>query len=39
MARYYSMLFVEIGVAFTVMCGMYFIYVSLASDGHFDKGL
>ena len=39
MARYHSMLFVEIGVAFTVMCGMYFIYVSLASDGHFDKGL
>lgn len=39
MARSHAMLGVEIGVAFTVMCGMYFIYISLASDGHFDKGL
>lgn len=39
MARYHSMLIVEIGVALTVMCGMYGIYMSLVSDGGFKKGL
>lgn len=39
MARSHAMLGVEIGVGLTVMCGMYFIYASLASDGHLDKGL
>ena len=39
MARSHSMLAVEIGVAITVMCGMYGIYMSLVSDGRFDKGL
>ena len=39
MARYHSMLAVEVGVALTVMCGMYGIYMSLVSDGKFDKGL
>ena len=39
MARSHSMLAVEIGVALTVMCGMYGIYMSLVSDGGFKKGL
>ena len=39
MARYHSMLIVEIGVALTVMCGMYGIYMSLVSDGGMKKGL
>ena len=39
MARSHAMLGVEIGVAFTVMCSMFAIYVSLASDGHYEKGL
>ncbi len=39
MARSHSMLVVEIGVAMTVMCGMYGIYMSLVSDGGFKKGL
>ena len=39
MARSYSMLAVEIGVALTVMCGMYGIYMSLVSNGRFNKGL
>ena len=39
MARSHSMLIVEIGVALTVMCGMYGIYMSLVSDGGFKKGL
>ena len=33
MIRSHSMLIVEIGVALTVMCGMYGIYVSMVSDG------
>ena len=39
MARSHSMLAVEIGVALTVMCGMYGIYMSMVSDGGFKKGL
>ena len=39
MARSHSMLAVEVGVALTVMCGMYGIYMSLVSDGGFKKGL
>ena len=39
MARSHSMLIVEIGVALTVMCGMYGIYMSLVSDGGMKKGL
>ena len=39
MARSHAMLGVEIGVALTVMCSMYGIYVNLSSDGRFDKGL
>ncbi len=39
MARSHAMLIVEIGVALTVMCSMFGIYVALASDGRFDKGL
>ena len=35
--RSHSMLIVEIGVALTVMCGMYGIYMSLVSDGGFKK--
>ena len=39
MARSHSMLAVEIGVALTVMCGMYGIYMSMVSNGGFKKGL
>ena len=39
MARYHAMLAVEVGVALTVMCGMFGIYASLSSDGKMDKGL
>jgi multicomponent Na+:H+ antiporter subunit B len=39
MARYHSMLAVEIGVTLTVMCGMYGIYMSMVSDGRFKQGL
>ena len=39
MARSHSMLAVEIGVAITVMCGMYGIYMSLVSDGGMKKGV
>ena len=39
MARSHAMLGVEIGVALTVMVSMYGIYLSLASNGRFDKGL
>jgi multicomponent Na+:H+ antiporter subunit B len=39
MARSHSMLAVEIGVALTVMCGMYGIYMSMVSDGGMNKGL
>jgi multicomponent Na+:H+ antiporter subunit B len=39
MARSHSMLIVEIGVALTVMCGMYGIYMSLVSDGGMQEGL
>ena len=39
MARSHSMLAVEIGVAITVMTGMYGIYMSLVSDGGMKKGL
>jgi len=39
MARSHAMLIVEIGVALTVMSAMYGIYLSLATDGHFDQGL
>lgn len=39
MARSHSMLFVEIGVALTVMCGMFAIYAHLASNGTMKEGL
>ena len=39
MARSHSMLAVEIGVALTVMCGMYGIYMSLVSDGGDEQRL
>ena len=39
MARSHSMLIVEIGVALTVMMGMFSIYASLASDGRMKEGL
>lgn len=39
MARSHSMLIVEIGVAITVMMGMFGIYASLASDGRMKEGL
>ena len=39
MARSHSMLIVEIGVALTVMMGMFGIYASIASDGRMEEGL
>ena len=39
MARSHSMLFVEIGVAITVMAGMFSIYAHIASDGKLETGL
>lgn len=39
MARYHGMLWVEIGVAFTVMSAMFAIYSYLSSDGWMDRGL
>ena len=39
MARSHAMLAVEIGVALTVMASMFGIYVTLSSNGKFDKGL
>ena len=39
MARYHAILGVEIGVALTVMCGMYGIYAYLVSDGRLERGL
>ena len=39
MARSHAMLIVEIGVGFTVMSAMIFIYVFLSSRGQLDKGL
>ena len=39
MARSHGMLGVEIGVALTVMCGMFAIYTHIASDGQMEKGL
>ena len=38
-ARYHAMLWVEIGVGFTVMSSMFAIYSYLASDGWMDRGL
>lgn len=38
-ARYHAMLWVEIGVTFTVMSAMFAIYSYLASDGWMDRGL
>ena len=38
-ARYHAMLWVEIGVGFTVMSSMFAIYTYLASDGWMDRGL
>lgn len=39
MARSHSMLVVEIGVALTVMCGMFSVYANLASSGDLKEGL
>jgi multicomponent Na+:H+ antiporter subunit B len=39
MARSHSMLGVEIGVAITVMCGMFSIYAHLSSNGTMKEGL
>jgi len=39
MARYHAMLWVEIGVAFTVMSAMFAIFAYLSSDGWMDRGL
>lgn len=39
MARSHLMLIVEIGVALTVMCGMFGIYSTMASNGNMDQGL
>lgn len=39
MARSHSMLIVEIGVAMTVMAGMYIIYANMVSDGRLNRGL
>jgi len=39
MARSHGMLGVEIGVALTVMCGMFGIYSAMASNGKMDRGL
>ena len=39
MARYHGMLWVEIGVGFTVMSAMFAIYSYLASSGRLDRGL
>ena len=39
MARSHAMLIVEIGVALTVMCAMYTIYLSLSSDGKYDEAV
>jgi multicomponent Na+:H+ antiporter subunit B len=39
MARYHGMLWVEIGVAFTVMSSMFAIFAYLSSDGRMDRGL
>ena len=39
MARYHGMLWVEIGVGFTVMSAMFAIYSYLSSNGRLDRGL
>ena len=39
MARYYAMLGVEIGVAFTVAAIMFAIYANLSSRGRLQGGL
>lgn len=39
MARSHLMLIVEIGVALTVMCGMFGIYANMSSNGYMDQGL
>ncbi|RAP33019.1 sodium:proton antiporter [Candidatus Marinamargulisbacteria bacterium SCGC AG-410-N11] len=38
-SRYNAMLWVEVGVALTVMSGMFAIYTSLSSNGKFEEGL
>ena len=39
MARYYAMLGVEIGVAFTVTTVMFAIYANLSTKGRLEEGL
>lgn len=39
MARYHAILWVEVGVALTVMVAMFSIYADLASGGKLEKGL
>ena len=39
MARYYAMLGVEVGVAFTVTTVMFAIYANLSTKGRLENGL